>query len=93
MIIVKKKATEKDKLKRVSNIMLIVSVLNIIWYTIVSIILQFKTSIEISSTLTTCWYAFWTGEIFSLAGIKISKVKHADILQKEEEVDEDGMVG
>lgn len=84
----KKKLTPSEELKKTSNRMLVVSVINILWYTIVAIILQFKTQIEISSTLTTCWYAFWTGEIFALAGIKISKVKHND-----EEVDEDGNVG
>lgn len=85
----KKQETEKDKLKKVSNRMLIVSVINILWFTIVAIVLQFKTSIELSSTLITCWYTFWTGEIFALAGIKISKVKH----KEDEEEDEDGMVG
>ena len=84
----KKKLTSSEKMKKVSNRMLVVSVINILWYTIAAIILQFKSQIEISSTLTTCWYAFWTGEIFALAGIKISKVKHND-----EEVDEDGNVG
>lgn len=84
----KKKLTPSEELKKTSNRMLVVSVINILWYTIVAIILQFKTQMEISSTLTTCWYAFWTGEIFALAGIKISKVRH-----KYEEVDEDGNVG
>ena len=90
MIIVKekKKLTPSEELKKTSNRMLVVSVINILWYTIVAIILQFKTQMEISSTLTTCWYAFWTGEIFALAGIKISKVRH-----KYEEVDEDGNIG
>ena len=85
----KKKLTPSERMKKTSNRMLVVSVINILWYTIVAIVLQFKSQIEISSTLTTCWYAFWTGEIFALAGIKISKVKHND----EEEVDEDGNVG
>ncbi len=84
----KKKLTPSEELKKTSNRMLVVSVINILWYTIVAIILQFKLQMEISSTLTTCWYAFWTGEIFALAGIKISKVRH-----KYEEVDEDGNVG
>ena len=87
----KKEITEKEKLKKVSNRMLVVSVINIMWFTIVAIILQFKTSIELSSTLITCWYGFWTGEIFALAGIRISKVRYTD--PKPEEVDEDGMVG
>lgn len=79
----------KDKMKKVSNIMLIVSVINILWFTIVAIVLQFVTMVELSSTLITCWYAFWVCEVFALAGIKITKVKHTNI---EEEV-EDEIVG
>lgn len=79
----------KDKMKKVSNIMLIVSVINILWFTIVAIVLQFVTMVELSSTLITCWYAFWACEVFALAGIKITKVKHTNI---EEEV-EDEIVG
>jgi hypothetical protein len=44
-------------------------------YTIAAFILQFFTSVEISSTLTTCYFSFWTIEIISLAGIKTMKVK------------------
>lgn len=78
--------------RKTSKRMLTVSVFNIVWYTIVAIILQFKVGVEISSTLTTCWYAFWTSEIFVLAGIRISKViKYED--EDPEEVDDDGMVG
>lgn len=79
----------KDKMKKVSNIMLIVSVINILWFTIVAIVLQFVTMVELSSTLITCWYTFWACEVFALAGIKITKVKHTNI---EEEV-EDEIVG
>ena len=72
--------------------MLIISVINIVWYTIAAIVLQFKVGVEISSTLTTCWYAFWTSEIFVLAGIRISKVVKSGDNDLEEE-DENGMVG
>lgn len=69
----------KDKkMKKVSNIMLVISVLNILWFTIAAIILQFRVGIELSSTLITCWYAFWTCEIFALAGIKITKVRNEE---------------
>ena len=77
----------KNKMKKVSNKMLVISVLNILWFTIAAIVLQFKTSVELSGTLITCWYAFWTCEIFALAGIRISKAKY----EKEESKDE--MVG
>jgi hypothetical protein len=66
------------KEKKTSTKMLVLVVINILWFTIAAIFLQFKTSVELSSTLITCWYAFWTSEIFLLAGIKITKVKHSD---------------
>ena len=59
---------------KVSNIMLAVIVIMIVGYVIASFILQYHTSIEMSPTITTCWFAFWTVEIISLAGIKVSKV-------------------
>ena len=59
---------------RVSNIVLIIVILAIILYTAAAFYLQFTTGLEISSTLTTLWYAFWTTEILVLGGIKISKV-------------------
>ena len=67
---------------QVSNIMLAVIVVMIVGYVIASFILQYHTSIEMSPTITTCWFAFWTVEIVALAGIKVSKVfkskKHDD---------------
>lgn len=83
-----RKGDYMDKKRKTSKKMLIVSVFNILWFTIVAIILQFKTSIELSSTLITAWYAFWTCEIFALAGIRISKEKYP-----QEQEEDDGMVG
>lgn len=65
----------KDK-KKVSNIMLVLIVIAIVLYTIADFVLQYFTSIEVSPTLTTCWFAFWGTEIIALAAIKTSKVKH-----------------
>lgn len=59
---------------KVSNIMLAVIVIMIVGYVVASFILQYHTSIEMSPTITTCWFAFWTVEIVALAGIKVSKV-------------------
>jgi hypothetical protein len=64
------------KKKKVSNIMLVIVMIAIISYAIADFVLQYYTSIEVSSTLTTCWFTFWGAEIFALAGIKISKVKN-----------------
>ena len=66
-----------DKKKnKVSNIMLVIVVVAIVGYAIANFVLQYNMGIEISSTLTTCWYAFWGSEIISLAAIKCSKTKH-----------------
>lgn len=61
--------------KKVSNIMLVIIVASIVIYTAASFWLAYKTGVSIDSTLTTCFYAFWTVEVLSLAGIRISKVR------------------
>lgn len=61
---------------KVSNIMLVIIVIAIIGYTVASFLLQYVSGVEISSTLTTCWFSFWGAELVSLAAIKTSKVKH-----------------
>lgn len=63
-----------SKRRKVSNIMLVVVVTAIVLYTIASFILQFYTSVEISSTLTTCFYAFWSSELIALTTLKTSKI-------------------
>lgn len=72
---------EKNKLKKstkskvsTSNKVLTSSIMAVILFTIVCLYIQYTTSTEVSSTLITLWYSFWTVEIVSLAGIKISKV-------------------
>ncbi len=65
----KKKMAKRDK-------MLIVAVTCIVSYTVAAIILQFFTSVEVSSTLTLCWYGFWTAEIWTLSGITKAKLKN-----------------
>ena len=70
--------------KKVSNIMLVIICAMIILYTVADFALQYFTSIEVSPTLTTAWFAFWGTELVALAAIKTTKVKH----QKEEVVEE-----
>lgn len=68
---------EKNKYKpkmSTSNKVLISAILAIVLFTIACLYVQYTTSIEVSSTLITLWFSFWTVEIVSLAGIKISKV-------------------
>ena len=80
--------TTKKKPK-VSNLMLVVICLMIILYTIADFALQYFTSIEVSPTLTTAWFAFWGTELVALAAIKTSKLKHGEYKEEEEELPEE----
>ena len=62
--------------RKVSNIMLVLICTMIILYTAADFALQYFASVEVSPTLTTAWFAFWTVELVALAAIKTSKVKH-----------------
>lgn len=73
---------EKNKYKRfsfskikVSNRVLIASILAVVLFAIACLFIQYKTDHAINDTLITLWFGFWTVEIVSLAGIKISKVR------------------
>lgn len=63
------------KKRKVSNIMLVIIVIAIVGYVAVDFLLQYKIGTEISPTITTCWFVFWTSEVLALMGIKLSKVK------------------
>lgn len=72
---------EKEKIKKLtnpkmstSNKVLISAIVAVISFTIACLYIQYVTSVEVSSTLITLWFSFWTVEIVSLAGIKMSKV-------------------
>lgn len=71
----------KKPKSKVSNIMLVLICTMIILYTIADFFLQYFANVEVSSTLTVSWFAFWGTELVALAAIKTSKVKH----QKDEE--------
>lgn len=60
--------------KKVSNVMLVVACTMITLYAAANFVLQYFTNIEVSPTLTTAWFTFWSSELFLLAGIKVSKV-------------------
>ena len=64
----------EHKKRRTSNVMLVISVVAIVSYVVADYILQYNTGMELSPTITPYWFAFWTSEVFLLAGIKISKV-------------------
>ena len=74
--------------RKVSNIMLVLICTMIILYAAASFALQYFASVEISPTLTTAWFTFWTVEIVALAAIKTSKVKHGQDTQSELDTDE-----
>ena len=72
----------KDKLKRkrmkshsrTSKLIIAFVIVSLFTYTAAAIWLQLKIGVEISPTLTTCFYAFCTGELWLLATIKKSKI-------------------
>lgn len=66
---VKKKDSE-----RTNKIIIGFIVASIFIFTGVAIYLQYKTSIELSATLITCFFGFCTGELWMLASIKKAKI-------------------
>ena len=85
----KKKAKAK---KSFSKILLPWIIVAIMLYTVAAFILQFCTATEVSSTLTTAYFTFWSIEILAIAGIKTVKVKGKKEEIKEvteEDVDEE----
>lgn len=51
-------------------------ILSIFSFTGLAIYVQLATTMELSSTLITCFYTFCTGELWMLASIKKTKVKN-----------------
>ena len=64
--------------KKVSNIMLVLICSMIILYTAAAFMLQYYTNVEISPTVTTAWYAFWSVEVCNLMIIKCVKIKKGE---------------
>lgn len=79
-----KKKQKKDFSKRVIIPLIVIM---IVGYTAISLLLQFKTSTEVSSTLTTSWFVFWTVEIIAITGIKVSKVRQTNDTETEETIE------
>ena len=74
-------ALQKRKTRRrkhFSDYIVAAAITAIALYTVAAVVLQFCGLAEVSSTLTTCWFSFWTVEIVALAAIKGGKVKHGD---------------
>lgn len=60
--------------RKTSTVMLVIIVASIILYTVGAFFIQYHTGVEVSSTLTTCWFSFWGVEILAITGIRISKL-------------------
>ena len=60
-------------------------IFSIFAFTGFAIWLQFRTTVELSATLITCFYAFCTTELLALASIEKTKIKNLY------DVDEDGI--
>ena len=58
-----------------NKLIVLLSIVAIIAYTVAAILLQKYTMMELSPTLTTCVYAFFGTELIGLAGIKICDTK------------------
>lgn len=59
-----------------NKLIVILSIVAIISYTVAAILLQKYTMTELSPTLTTCVYGFFGTELLGLAGIKIFDTKY-----------------
>ena len=66
----------EHKKRKVSNVMLVIIIIAIVGYVVADYLLQYFTGTAMDSTITTCWFGFWTIEIISLTTIKNSKTKH-----------------
>ena len=60
---------------RFSDVIVYISILAIVIYTIEAFQLQVEGGSQISPQLTIGWFAFWGVEVAALAKIKIEKVK------------------
>jgi hypothetical protein len=67
----------EKKQRKTSNIMLVVSVTAVLGYVVAAFWIQLISGIEVSPTVTSLWFAFWTSEIWILSSIKKNKIKYS----------------
>lgn len=75
---IKKPAAAAKRAKRkkhFADYIVAVSITAVMLYTVTAFILQFVLQIEVSSTLTTCYFSFFGIELVNLALIKRGKTK------------------
>lgn len=75
----------KKKKAQFADYIVFLSIFAVTAFTVAAFILQFRGMMEISTTLTAAWFAFWTVEIVALASIRNVKVKNEYNKNKEEE--------
>lgn len=68
-----KKRTRKKR--HFADYIVFLSIFAVTAFTVAAFLLQFKGLMEISATLTGCWFGFWTVEIVALASIRNRKIK------------------
>ncbi len=76
-----------------NKLIVIFCIVAIISYTVVAILLQKYTSMELSPTLTTCVFAFFGTELLGLAGIKICDTKFISCDNSSSSISDEGAVG
>lgn len=64
------------KKPKTSTVILVLACFMAVAYAIVDVVLQWKLGVEISPTLTGCWYTFWGVELINLANIKNKKIQN-----------------
>lgn len=69
------KREERKKKMSTRKWLIPVIIVAIVIYAGLDVYLQIKTQMEISPTLTTCWFTFWAVELVSLASITKKKVQ------------------
>lgn len=72
------KKSKSQRKKHFSDYIVAAAITAVAFYTAAAVVLQFCGFMEVSPTLTTCWFSFWTVEIVALAAIKRGKVKHGN---------------
>ena len=71
----KNKKIKRVKHSKTSKRIVFFVIASIFTFTGLAMYVQIKSGIELSPTLTTCFYAFCTGELWMLSNIKRSKLK------------------
>ena len=84
------KENKPKKKRAMSRIIIPFVIVSIFSFTIAAMLLQYKTNMELSPTLITCFYGFCTGELWLLASIKKTKVKNINTLNTNNDEENEG---